>query len=283
MQRTLTLVSPILAAGLLLGVAVAQQSSGSASQPSSQTSSGQASSAQGSPTKSTSKTGTSAAKKPSARTAPLVLKTDREKESYAMGMNLGTGLHRQGMMLDPALVARGIRDAQNGGKTLLTEEEAHEALTKLQGEVREKLESKSKGEDTSNRKAGEEFLAANKSKPGVVTLPSGLQYKILKEGTGPKPTADDTVSCEYKGTLIDGKEFDSSAKHGGPATFPVSGVIKGWTEALQLMPVGSKWELFIPADLAYGDRGAGADIQPGDTLIFDVELVSIGEKKGESK
>ncbi|HUO14292.1 MAG TPA: FKBP-type peptidyl-prolyl cis-trans isomerase [Verrucomicrobiae bacterium] len=283
MQRTLTLVSPILAAGLLLGVAVAQQSSGSASQPSSQTSSGQASSAQGSSTKSTSKTGTSAAKKPSARTAPLVLKTDREKESYAMGMNLGTGLHRQGMMLDPALVARGIRDAQNGGKTLLTEEEAHEALTKLQGEVREKLESKSKGEDTSNRKAGEEFLAANKSKPGVVTLPSGLQYKILKEGTGPKPTADDTVSCEYKGTLIDGKEFDSSAKHGGPATFPVSGVIKGWTEALQLMPVGSKWELFIPADLAYGDRGAGADIQPGDTLIFDVELVSIGEKKGESK
>lgn len=200
-----------------------------------------------------------------------------------MGMNLGTGLHRQGMTLDPALVARGIRDAQNGGKTLLTEDEAHEALTKLQGTVREKLEAKSREEETTNRKAGEEFLAANKSKPGVVALPSGLQYKILKEGTGPKPTANDTVSCEYKGTLINGKEFDSSAKHGGPATFPVSGVIKGWTEALQLMPVGSKWELFIPADLAYGDRGAGADIQPGDTLIFDVELVSIGEKKSENK
>lgn len=272
MPRTFTFVSPILATGLLLGVAVAQQNSGSATQssPSGQT---------GSTKTTTSKSATAAKKPTSAKTAPLVLKTDLEKQSYAMGMNLGTGLHRQGMTLDPALVARGIRDAQSGGKTLLTEQEAHDALTKLQGTVREKMEAKSKEEDSSNRKAGEEFLAANKSKPGVVTLPSGLQYKILKEGTGPKPTANDTVTCEYKGTLIDGKEFDSSAKHGGPATFPVSGVIKGWTEALQLMPVGSKWELFVPSDLAYGDRGAGADIQPGDTLIFDVELVSIGEQK----
>jgi FKBP-type peptidyl-prolyl cis-trans isomerase FklB len=110
-------------------------------------------------------------------------------------------------------------------------------------------------------------------------VPSGLQYKILKEGTGPKPTASDTVSCNYKGTLTNGKEFDSSAKHGGPASFPVSGVIKGWTEALQLMPVGSKWQLFIPADLAYGDRGAGPDIAPGATLVFEVELLSIGEQK----
>ena len=124
-----------------------------------------------------------------------------------------------------------------------------------------------------NKKEGEAFLAANKGKEGVVTLPSGLQYKILKEGTGPKPTASDTVVCNYRGTLINGTEFDSSYKRGQPATFPVGGVIKGWTEALQLMPVGSKWQLFIPSDLAYGERGAGADIGPESTLIFEVELL----------
>src|ERR1700721_2771697 len=129
------------------------------------------------------------------------------------------------------------------------------------------------------QKAGEEFLAANKGKEGVVTLPSGMQYKILTAGSGPKPTASDTVSCNYKGTLLNGKEFDSSYKRGHPETFPVGGVIKGWTEALLLMPVGSKWQLFIPADLAYGDRGAGGDIGPGETLIFEVELLSIGEQK----
>ena len=112
-----------------------------------------------------------------------------------------------------------------------------------------------------------------------MALPSGLQYKILTAGTGPKPTASDTVTCNYNGTLINGKEFDSSYKRGEPASFPVGGVIKGWTEALQLMPVGSKWQLFIPSDLAYGDRGAGRDIGPGDTLIFEVELISIGEQK----
>jgi FKBP-type peptidyl-prolyl cis-trans isomerase len=126
-----------------------------------------------------------------------------------------------------------------------------------------------------NKKEGDTFLATNKTKPGVVTLPDGLQYKIIKEGTGPKPTATDTVTVNYRGTLIDGKEFDSSYKRGEPATFPVGGVIKGWTEALQLMPVGSKWELYIPSDLAYGARGAGADIGPNSTLIFEVELLSI--------
>ena len=129
-----------------------------------------------------------------------------------------------------------------------------------------------------NKKEGDAFLAANKTKEGVVTLPSGLQYKILTAGTGPKPTAADSVVCNYKGTLINGKEFDASSKHGGPATFPVGGVIKGWTEALQLMPVGSKWQLFVPADLAYGQRGAGGDIGPGATLIFEVELLSIKAK-----
>ena len=133
-----------------------------------------------------------------------------------------------------------------------------------------------------NKKEGVEFLAANKSKEGVVILPSGLQYKILTEGTGPKPTASDTVVCNYRGTLISGAEFDSSYKRGQPASFPVNGVIKGWTEALQLMPVGSKWQLFVPAELGYGDRGAGADIGPGATLIFEVELLSIqGKDKPE--
>ncbi len=134
-----------------------------------------------------------------------------------------------------------------------------------------------------NKKEGEAFLAANKTKPGVVTTPSGLQYKILKEGTGPKPTAADKVVCNYKGTLINGTEFDSSYKRGQPATFPVGQVIKGWTEALQLMPVGSKWQLFIPADLAYGERGAGNDIGPDSTLIFEVELLSIEGKEAPAK
>ncbi len=194
-------------------------------------------------------------------------------------MNIGTGLHRQGVAVDPALVARGLRDAMAGGKTLLTEEEERAVLTQLQTEVRQQQQQKAHEAGAANRKEGEDFLAANKTKEGVVTLPSGLQYKILKEGTGPKPTASDTVSCNYRGTLINGKEFDSSYKRGEPTSFPVGGVIKGWTEALQLMPVGSKWQLFIPADLAYGDRGAGGDIGPGETLIFEVELLSIGQPK----
>lgn len=166
-----------------------------------------------------------------------------------------------------------------GKKTAMTEDEAKAALTQLQTDVRQKLDAKSHEEGAVNRKEGDTFLAANKTKDGVKTLPSGLQYKVLKEGTGPKPTASDTVTCNYRGTLINGKEFDSSYKRGQPTSFPVGGVIKGWTEALQLMPVGSKWELFIPPDMAYGDRGAGADIGPGETLIFEVELLSIGEAK----
>lgn len=199
-----------------------------------------------------------------------------------MGMNLGIQLHKQGITLDPAMVARGLRDGQSGGKTAMTEDEAHAAQQQFQMQVRQKMQAAAQSEGAVNRKAGEEFLAANKTKPGVITLPDGLQYKILKEGDGPKPTASDTVSCNYRGTLINGTEFDASSKHGGPASFPVSGVIKGWTEALQLMPVGSKWELYIPADLAYGDRGAGQDIGPGQTLIFEIDLLGI-QKQGEQK
>jgi FKBP-type peptidyl-prolyl cis-trans isomerase len=146
--------------------------------------------------------------------------------------------------------------------------------------MRSKQEEKTKLAVEGNKKVGEEFLAANKTKDGVVTLPSGLQYRVLTEGTGPKPTAADTVSCNYRGTLIDGKEFDSSYKHGQPLSIQVNGVIKGWTEALQLMPVGSKWQLFVPSHLGYGDRGADprSGIGPGATLIFEVELLSIQAK-----
>jgi FKBP-type peptidyl-prolyl cis-trans isomerase len=178
-------------------------------------------------------------------------------------------------------MARGLRDALSGGKTLLTDDQAQAAIMEVQNDMRQKQQAKMQVEGAANKKEGEAFLAGNKGKESIVTLPSGLEYKILKQGTGPKPTANDTVVCNYKGTLINGTEFDSSYKRGQPATFPVSGVIKGWTEALQLMPVGSKWQLFIPSDLAYGDRGAGPDIGPDSTLIFEVELMSIEDKSKE--
>ena len=212
------------------------------------------------------------------------LKTQKEKFSYALGMNLGTNLHKQSVEVDPNIVAQGLRAAMAGGKTLLTPEEAQAALVEVQKDIQAKLQEKAKVAGETNKKEGETFLAANKSKPGVVALPSGLQYKIMTAGTGPKPSASDSVVCNYRGTLINGKEFDSSYKRGQPATFPVGGVIKGWTEALQLMPVGSKWQLFIPSTLAYGERGAGADIGPDATLIFEVELMSIQDKaKPEEK
>jgi FKBP-type peptidyl-prolyl cis-trans isomerase FklB len=169
-----------------------------------------------------------------------------------------------------------------GGKTQMSEEEASQVLMQLQQEVRAKAEEKQKQLAVTNKTEGDAFLAANKAKEGVVTLPDGLQYKILSPGNGPKPTATDTVTVNYKGTLINGKEFDSSYKRGQPATFPVGGVIKGWTEALQLMPVGSKWQLFIPATLAYGEQQRGPDISPNSTLIFEVELLSIQAKQPDS-
>jgi FKBP-type peptidyl-prolyl cis-trans isomerase FklB len=210
-------------------------------------------------------------------------KSDKERQSYAVGMNIGESLHRQPVDLDSAALMQGLKDSMGGGKTLMTDDEAKAALTELSQQVRTKQEEKVKQAAENNKKEGEAFLAANKTKPGVVTTPSGLQYKILTEGKGPKPTAADKVNCNYKGTLINGTEFDSSYKRGQPATFPVGQVIKGWTEALQLMPVGSKWQLFIPADLAYGDHGAGSDIGPGATLIFEVELLSIEGKDAGTK
>jgi FKBP-type peptidyl-prolyl cis-trans isomerase len=221
------------------------------------------------------KTGT--ATKPRTATV-LTLKTQKDKVSYALGANLGMNLHKQSVEVDIVIIMRGLKDALAGGKLLLTDDEARAALTQLQSDLRNKQMEQMKSASELNKKEGGSFLTGNKTKEGVVTLPSGLQYKVLAEGTGPKPTAGDSVTCNYRGTLVSGKEFDSSYKRGHPETFPVTGVIKGWTEALQLMPVGSKWQLFVPAELAYGDRGAGPDIGPGATLIFEVELLSIQEK-----
>jgi len=212
------------------------------------------------------------------------LPTQTDKFSYALGMNLGSNLKRQSVDVNPDVLARGLRDAIAGGKTELTEAEARDVLTQAQNEFHQKQMEKMKELGEANKKEGDAFLAANKTKEGVTTLPSGLQYKVLTEGKGPKPTATDTVTVNYRGTLINGTEFDSSYKRGQPATFAVGGVIKGWTEVLQLMPVGSKWQVFIPSDLAYGERGAGADIGPNSTLIFDVELLSIkAPEKTEDK
>jgi FKBP-type peptidyl-prolyl cis-trans isomerase FklB len=224
--------------------------------------------------------GATAAKKPGTTGAPLVLKTQKEKASYAIGVNIGKGLHRDSVDIDTALIQRGIRDALLNNKLLLTEDEMKAALTALQTDLRKKQEAETAAAGEANKKEGETFLAANKAKEGVVALPDGLQYKILKAGNGPKPTATDTVVCNYKGTLINGTEFDSSYKRGQPVTFPVGQVIKGWTEILQMMPVGSKWEVYIPSDLAYGPQGPGrgGPIGPNETLVFEIELVSIQPK-----
>jgi FKBP-type peptidyl-prolyl cis-trans isomerase len=212
-----------------------------------------------------------------AQDAPA-LKTPKDKLSYALGMDVANTLRRQSIEIDPTLFSKGFSDVYSGGKLLLSDEDARAVIGDMQKEMRRKAEEARAQSADNNKKVGDTFLAENKKAQGVVTLPSGLQYKVLKAGDGKKPTLEDTVVCQYRGTLIDGKEFDSSYKRNEPATFPVKGVIKGWTEALQLMPVGSKWELFIPPDLAYGERGAGADIGPNSTLIFDVELVSIKDK-----
>jgi FKBP-type peptidyl-prolyl cis-trans isomerase len=220
---------------------------------------------------------------PATKSQPFTLKTPKDKTSYAMGMNFGTGMRKQSIDLDPAIFARGFRDGFSNGKTLLTEEEARTILTQLQSDLRKKQQETAQQAAEANKKEGQAFLEANKQKEGVVTLPSGLQYKVLQEGTGPKPAATDQVVCNYRGTLLDGTEFDSSYKRGQPVTFPVNGVIKGWTEALQLMPVGSKWQIFIPSELAYAERGAGPQIGPNATLIFEVELISNKEKDEKPK
>jgi FKBP-type peptidyl-prolyl cis-trans isomerase FklB len=228
------------------------------------------------------KTPAGAAAQHHAPAPPLVLKTDKDKQSYAIGMNIGKSIHRDGVDVDPNILLRGMKDALAGGKTVLTDDEAKAVMTNLQAEMRKQQAEKAQVAAETNKKAGDAFLAENKTKDGVVTLPSGLQYKILTEGTGPKPAATDTIVCNYKGTLLDNTEFDSSYSRKQPLTIPVGGVIKGWTEALQLMPVGSKWQLFIPSDLAYGPQAKGP-IGPNSTLIFEVELLSIQPKVEPAK
>jgi FKBP-type peptidyl-prolyl cis-trans isomerase len=228
----------------------------------------------------------SAATTPKAAATPAFA-SRKEKFSYALGMDIGTGLganlKKQSIEVDWDLVSQGMLAIAAGKETRLTQQEQQAVLAEVQNEVRKQQQEKAQQVAAANKTEGETFLAANKAKEGVVALPSGLQYKILTAGTGPKPAASDTVVCNYRGTLLDGTEFDSSSKHGQAATFGVGQVIKGWTEALQLMPVGSKWQLFIPSDLAYGERGAGGDIGPNATLIFEVELLSIQDKTKDEK
>ena len=265
--KHLKLAAALIAAGLIgVGSTTAQQTSTPAAAPSSQK-------APAATHKSASSTHPAAVKAPAGQLA-----TDKQKQSYSLGTVLGKQLAQQKLdeqLLDLDAVMRGFKDGLAGSKLALSDEEINAALTQLQSQSAALIEAAKKAIGEANLKEGQDFLAKNKTQPGVVELPSGLQYKIITTGTGPTPTASDTVVCDYRGTLINGKEFDSSYKRGQPATFPVSRVIKGWTEALQLMPVGSKWQLFIPSNMAYGATGAGADIGPNATLIFEVELHSI--------
>lgn len=199
----------------------------------------------------------------------------RAKTGYSLGADIGKMLKQQGLEVDVQAFTKGFADAMAGVPLALSEEEMRQVLQAFQQDAMAKQQEHRRAEAAANKKAADAFLAENKGKAGVVTLPSGLQYKVLKEGTGATPKETDTVTVHYRGTLIDGTEFDSSYSRGEPATFPVKGVIKGWTEALQHMKVGSKWQLFVPPELAYGERGAGRAIGPNQTLIFEVELLGI--------
>ncbi len=203
------------------------------------------------------------------------LDTDTNKASYSIGIQMGSQMARVSDMVNQDAIIMGFKDSIAGNEPQLTMEEMQTAMQTFQKTMMEKQQAEQQAAAATNMAEGEKFLTENKTKEGVKTTESGLQYKVITAGTGDSPKATDTVVTHYTGTLINGKVFDSSYKRNSPATFPVNGVIKGWTEALQLMKVGAKWQLFIPADLAYGDRGAGEDIGPGETLIFDIELLEI--------
>jgi len=210
------------------------------------------------------------------------LKDEKAKVSYGYGMEIGKNLKRQGIEIDPDLLAKGLKASLAGEKTLMTEDEVRQTMMAFQQKMQSQRAEKSKKEGEENKTKGDAFLAENKKKEGVQTTPSGLQYKVITKGTGPVPKSEDMVKTHYRGTLIDGTEFDSSYKRGEPATFGVTQVIKGWTEALTMMPVGSKWQLFIPAELAYGAAGRPS-IPPNSTLVFDIELISIEPKTEAAK
>lgn len=206
-------------------------------------------------------------------------KNQKDRVSYVIGMDIGTNLKKQSIEVNPDLLFKGIKDGLSGSKPAMSEQEIKETIAAFQKEMQAKQEEIARKMGEKNKREGEAFLAENKKKEGIITLPSGLQYKVLKKGSGQKPKLTDTVTTHYKGTLIDGTEFDSSYRRNQPVSFPVNGVIAGWTEALQLMEEGAKWQLFIPPQLAYGEKGAGPRIGPNATLIFEVELISIQEKK----
>ena len=210
-----------------------------------------------------------------AATDTPALQTDMDKLSYSIGSDLGKNFKRQGIDINPTVMAKGIQDGMSGGALLLTEQQMKDVLNKFQKDLMAKrtAEFNKKAED--NKAKGEAFLTANKAKTGVVALADGLQYKIVKAGTGAKPGKDDTVTVEYTGRLISGEVFDSTEKTGKPATFKLSQVIPGWTEALQLMPAGSTWEVYVPSNLAYGQRSVGGPIGPNETLIFNIHLISV--------
>ncbi len=201
--------------------------------------------------------------------------TTAELYSYAIGLDMGGSFRSSSTSLNIESLVAGLQDGLGGAKPKYDQATCGKALQQLQMLMRDKAMAQQQTAGAENQKLGEAFLAANKTKEGVIVTKSGLQYKVIKAGTGATPGLNDTVSCNYRGTLIDGTEFDASAKHGGPASFPVSGVIGGWTEALQLMKVGDKWQLYIPAELAYGNNPPGPPIQAGSTLVFDIELLGI--------
>lgn len=203
------------------------------------------------------------------------LKTEMDKLSYSIGSDLGKNFKRQGIDINPTIMAKGIQDGMVGGTLLLTEQQMKDVLNTFQKDLMAKRTAEFNKKAEENKAKGEAFLSQNKSKTGVVTLPDGLQYKIVKSGTGAKPAKEDTVTVEYTGRLISGEVFDSTDKTGKPATFKLSQVIPGWTEALQLMPAGSTWEVYVPAALAYGSRSVGGPIGPNEALIFNIHLISV--------
>ena len=219
--------------------------------------------------------GNAVAADPAAKPEAPAIKLDKAKISTMVGMDIGKGLTQIKDDIDIKVVEQAIEATLKGEKTSLTQEEALAVRQEFMKQMQAKRVAEQKVAAEKNKKEGVDFLAANKGKPGVKTTASGLQYTVEKEGTGPKPKATDTVTTHYHGTLIDGTVFDSSVDRNDPAQFPVDGVIKGWTEALQLMKVGSKWKLYIPSELAYGKRGSPPDIGPDAVLIFEVELLSI--------
>lgn len=210
--------------------------------------------------------------------AEVSVKTDKEKLSYSLGYQFGQNAKRNGLDLDTHVFAAAIRDAAGDNKPALTDDEMRAVVQDFQQKLQQKMMAQMQEQATKNKKDGDAFQAKNKKNKGVVTLPSGLQYKVVKAGTGKKPTAADTVTAHYSGKLVNGTEFDSSYKRGEPARFALNGVIKGWQEALPLMQEGAKWEVVIPPELGYGPNGAGQSIGPNETLIFEIELIAVGSQ-----